>query len=339
PERIQLSVLAARIGGPAALVGGVQQRAGAAGDDPGRLGEGVEGRVERLRIQLRLGGGGDEQVARRGRVLRGDGRGLGEHPLPGLLRIGILGEQRELGGERGIRGEQGELLALLAARGIDADGAGVTAESGSVRSELDGTIAVSPPAASTSSRVSGEAVAGSICSGAARGTIPVSVQTSCPCSRTAVESWSVPAASRLRVSAWAYGMASTVRCPTASSSTPASSAESGSGVYSRTALGSSPSLGSTARSGGSSSAGSSHQSTSSRCERVRSAASRPDSAEAANSSGSVTMAAGSSAANGSSTDWVIVASASAGRHTTKVRSVDSGCSSAVTVSARRRVPQ
>ena len=53
----------------------------------------------------------------------------------------------------------------------------------------------------------------------------------------------------------------------------------------------------------------------------------------------VTTADASSEASGSSTDWVIESSASAGRHTTKVRREVSGSSSATTVNESRRVPQ
>ncbi len=144
-------------------------------------------------------------------------------------------------------------------------------------------------------------------------------------------------------------MDSTVRSPTFSSRTVASWAECGSGAYSTIVVGSSWSLaagapalpvpGSTGIIGGSSRAGSSHQSTPGRSASPRSEARRPDSAEAAKASGSVTMAEGSSAAIGSSTDWVIESVASVGRHTTKVRSVASGSSSPVTVSSSRRVPQ
>ena len=54
-------------------------------------------------------------MPRRGGVLGGDGRGLGQQPLPGLLGVRSGGQQRELGGELGIGGQQGERGAALLA--------------------------------------------------------------------------------------------------------------------------------------------------------------------------------------------------------------------------------
>src|SRR5699024_3672850 len=72
----------------------------------------------------RLGRRGDQQVARSGRVLGGDRRGLGEQALPDLLRIGVRGEVGELVGQLRVRGQQREVAAVLAGRGVHAHGAG-----------------------------------------------------------------------------------------------------------------------------------------------------------------------------------------------------------------------
>src|SRR5690606_29586066 len=68
--------------------------------------------------------GRDEQVAGGGRELRGDRGGLGQQPLPGLLGIGVAGEQRELGGQHRVGGEQREGGAGGPGGGEHADRAG-----------------------------------------------------------------------------------------------------------------------------------------------------------------------------------------------------------------------
>ncbi len=77
---------------------------------------------------------------------------------------------------------------------------GVTAEAGSLRRELDGTIAAVPPVASTESRASASAEGPSTRCAAARGAIPESSHTCSPRALTTSASCSAPASCRLTVS-------------------------------------------------------------------------------------------------------------------------------------------